>query len=282
MRVWLWKLLWNDQSWMAPCHRVDRAGANAKCFDGAFRVTPKVRKNGSCDANGCWDWNLAKDLVAFANRRFGVANGDRVIFICTTPYGGRHGVAHAEFTGSRVEPDDGGFFQFGLRRLKVLAPSEWQPLSAITTRTYKQGTCRLEGLDAAIAWELVIGSTVREGPVAKTTKEEFNEGYPNEVTIKQPYRDRKLTQQAKAKYGTTCCVCGFDFESVYGKLGAGYIQVHHLRQVAAGEKRNTVDDVRVVCANCHVMLHHRRNDPVSTKALRRVVKMNTGAPMGGQ
>lgn len=60
-------------------------------------------------------------------------------------------------------------------------------------------------------------------------------------------------------WGFDCAVCGFNFGMEYGDIGQGYIEVHHLRPLAAvGEAHpvNPVDDLRPVCANCHRMLHH--------------------------
>jgi predicted HNH restriction endonuclease len=51
--------------------------------------------------------------------------------------------------------------------------------------------------------------------------------------------------------------CQFDFQESYGKLGENYAQVHHIRPLADREGISTtrVIDLRVVCANCHAMIH---------------------------
>lgn len=51
--------------------------------------------------------------------------------------------------------------------------------------------------------------------------------------------------------------CGFDFEEVYGALGAGYAQVHHLLPLGLQSKavKTTLSHLAVVCANCHAMIH---------------------------
>lgn len=53
--------------------------------------------------------------------------------------------------------------------------------------------------------------------------------------------------------------CGFDFEAIYGELGARYAQVHHLAQLAATDRprANRLKDLAIVCANCHAMIHRR-------------------------
>ena len=53
-----------------------------------------------------------------------------------------------------------------------------------------------------------------------------------------------------------CEVCGFDFAETYGALGEGFIECHHVIPLAAAEERETsVDDLALVCANCHRMIH---------------------------
>lgn len=67
-------------------------------------------------------------------------------------------------------------------------------------------------------------------------------------------------------FGAVCSVCGFDFSITYGKIGEGYIHVHHLTKLAAlkgkSQKVDPIKDLRPVCPNCHEMLH--RNDPPYT------------------
>lgn len=63
--------------------------------------------------------------------------------------------------------------------------------------------------------------------------------------------------------------CGFDFGAAYGPLGAGYAQVHHVRPLASrdGPAPTSLAELAVVCANCHVMLHHQVPDRGGTRAL---------------
>lgn len=54
-----------------------------------------------------------------------------------------------------------------------------------------------------------------------------------------------------------CSVCGFNFEEVYGELGAGFIEAHHIIPVAklAQGQQTTINDLAPLCANCHRMAH---------------------------
>ena len=55
--------------------------------------------------------------------------------------------------------------------------------------------------------------------------------------------------------------CGFNFEMVYGEIGSGFAEVHHLTPLGeCGQPiSTTLADLAVVCANCHRMIH-RNND----------------------
>lgn len=52
--------------------------------------------------------------------------------------------------------------------------------------------------------------------------------------------------------------CGFDFEKRYGEVGKDYAQVHHktpLSNAPPEGRKISINDLAVVCANCHVMIH---------------------------
>ena len=98
----------------------------------------------------------------------------------------------------------------------------------------------------------------------------YAEGKSRFVTVKTYDRSPAARQACIAHHGHNCSVCGFSFQNAYGTLGAGYIEVHHLNQIAdAGEERliDPITDLRPVCANCHRMLHKQR-PPLSVEELR--------------
>lgn len=95
--------------------------------------------------------------------------------------------------------------------------------------------------------------------------ESFPEG---KLVLKQHLvreRNPKLIARAKELYiqrhgKLICQVCQFDFEEEYGQIGANYIEGHHTKPVSEmlpGEETK-VEDIAMVCANCHRMLHRRR------------------------
>ncbi len=76
--------------------------------------------------------------------------------------------------------------------------------------------------------------------------------------------DAKRRQVLSATGRLACSVCSFDFQQFYGELGAEFCEVHHLRSLAAadGEVETRLEDLAVVCSNCHRMLH--RSHPFLT------------------
>lgn len=74
-------------------------------------------------------------------------------------------------------------------------------------------------------------------------------------------RDAKILVAKKAhpEQRIICEVpgCGFDFAAVYGEIGRDFAEVHHVLPLASSDNVvvTTLDDLVVVCANCHRMIH---------------------------
>lgn len=86
----------------------------------------------------------------------------------------------------------------------------------------------------------------------------------------------KKKELALAEHGTLICeVCEFDFLGVYGQLGAGFSECHHLTPVAELEEDHStqLDELAIVCANCHRMLHRsiRDGEMISVDDLRNLI-----------
>lgn len=72
-------------------------------------------------------------------------------------------------------------------------------------------------------------------------------------------RRLKIQQTRRGGRPLRCEVCDFDFASVYGALGEGYIEVHHVTPLYISSDRETkLDGLACLCANCHRMCHRSR------------------------
>jgi hypothetical protein len=108
-------------------------------------------------------------------------------------------------------------------------------------------------------------------PVDNGGVEGFLEG--GEHVAAATIRSDTLRQAAKKKWGLSCYCCGFTFEAFYGSVAHGKAIVHHLEtfESATGTKReSTVNDVRVVCANCHYVIHFEKT-PMPVDELKNLV-----------
>ena len=90
------------------------------------------------------------------------------------------------------------------------------------------------------------------------------EGRVKMLTHQRRERDGALVRLKKTEalrlYGKLECeVCTFVFTGRYGDHGSDFIECHHREALATLDpndgKRTTLDDLALVCANCHRMLH---------------------------
>ncbi|MHC0505287.1 HNH endonuclease [Achromobacter aegrifaciens] len=87
---------------------------------------------------------------------------------------------------------------------------------------------------------------------------------------------RKAKQAALKKHGRLACeACGFDFSAVYGPRGEGLIDAHHTKPLhtVADDHRSNIEDLALLCANCHRIVHARR-EWLTMQELRKLVRTN--------
>lgn len=91
--------------------------------------------------------------------------------------------------------------------------------------------------------------------------EGLHEGAKKTIIINAYERNPKARSLCLKHWGTKCTICGFDFEKVYGKIGQGFIHVHHLipiSQIGKSYQIDPIKDLRPVCPNCHAMIHLKK------------------------
>jgi 5-methylcytosine-specific restriction endonuclease McrA len=117
------------------------------------------------------------------------------------------------------------------------------------------------------------GSRIHLFPSEQNDRE-MSEGSRTTVEVSRIERDALARKKCIALFGTTCAVCGFNFEAAYGKIGEGFIHVHHLNPLAMAAAQRNVNprtDLRPVCPNCHEMLHRQR-PPFTIEELQAQLK----------
>jgi hypothetical protein len=115
-----------------------------------------------------------------------------------------------------------------------------------------------ESLRAHLPWTGRDAVTHSVLPEEITEPSSLVEGAVRSITVNAYERNPQARRECIHAHGTTCCICGFDFGTVYGKVADGYIHVHHLRPLSEVNSEYVVDpvkDLRPVCPNCHAVLH---------------------------
>lgn len=160
--------------------------------------------------------------------------------------------------------------------------------------TYSDGIYKItdEGINYLKKDYKYFAETLREqGFEEKDRNKEFSSDYKGLVIeegtmvvrdAKSRKRSRRLVKIARqyfSKDGTLRCkACGFDFSRKYGKLGVGYIEIHHTHPVhehdIAGEKGKVEELLKILvplCANCHRMVHRAYGQLLSIAELKKIV-----------
>lgn len=100
------------------------------------------------------------------------------------------------------------------------------------------------------------------------------EGSLTRISVNRYERSPANRAAAIAIHGARCLACGFDFNDVYGAIGAGFIEVHHVVPVSRmgpGYIVSPNTDLVPLCPNCHQMVH-RRDPPFEVEELREFMK----------
>jgi len=110
------------------------------------------------------------------------------------------------------------------------------------------------------------------------SSEIYDEGNVQKVLVNRYERDSKARNACIAKYGAVCSVCDFDFVLEFGEAMAGFIHVHHLKQLSTVGEGYAVDpiaDLRPICPNCHAVIH-RRQPPFSIEEVQSMRRPRLG------
>ena len=127
----------------------------------------------------------------------------------------------------------------------------------------------IEGVDKA-----TLKPSVPSSP--KSKEREMTEGEKIHVEFEVAHRNQALRQACIDKYGYQCQCCGMNFADMYGEeLGNSFIEVHHLKMISTYDEskpNDYVENLVPLCSNCHSMIHHGKNGPLSLRELREAYK----------
>jgi 5-methylcytosine-specific restriction enzyme A len=158
----------------------------------------------------------------------------------------------------RLDPDFTGSGRSGLPRGSRVEAEVWNEFAGNPERCSATANAILD-----VAAE--VASYLSPDNEAQDDLTEAPEGRLLTRTHTRRERNRKLvnakrTQRFRTDGKLACEVCQFDFRAMYGTHGHGFIECHHLKPLSelAAETSTHVDDLALVCSNCHRMLHRSR------------------------
>ena len=154
-------------------------------------------------------------------------------------------------------------------------PTDWKTFSLRVTKLPIAESDDFSYCETAFEWSsLVLGMILTLVDIEQI---DDDQGYAEgKKTVAQDtrYERNPLNRKLCLEYhGCACCVCGMDFESVYGELGKGFIHVHHLVPVSTYTEAMIIDpktDLVPICPNCHAMVH-RTNPPMKPEMLKTLL-----------
>lgn len=100
------------------------------------------------------------------------------------------------------------------------------------------------------------------------------EGAMTRMVINKYERSKLNRSVCIRHFGPICQACGFNFEELYGILGKGFINVHHIIPVSKIGKEyiiNPIRDLVPLCPNCHAMVH-QTDPPVDLYQLIEIIQ----------
>ena len=108
--------------------------------------------------------------------------------------------------------------------------------------------------------------------IPKKSNDLFVEGKIKEYKYLYHSRNKNVRELCLKNSNGICYVCGFNFGKVYGEIGEGFLEVHHINPIWSfiGEHKITLDELYAVCSNCHSMIH-RQKKPLNVEELKRII-----------
>ncbi|NLJ13859.1 MAG: hypothetical protein GX372_01205 [Ignavibacteria bacterium] len=213
-----------------------------------------------------------------------------------------------------VSPVDNIMFEdnsgkFNCRRVKVIAKTDIENAIPVSSTLWKEvnfqgisqgNACKIENIENIENYDLLLQDLWNKFiPYFRTdfktsltineyleTKIEIDntddpisveEGKLRLVTHYVRERDRNIIREKKQEAIQTqnlkCEICDFSF---IDKFGVEFIECHHKTPISqSGVTETTLDDLGLVCANCHRMLHKQFNGKFLTMdELKQIINTN--------
>lgn len=107
-------------------------------------------------------------------------------------------------------------------------------------------------------------------PQARFQAREALEGLAREYRVAARSRSSALREGALEASLGVCEACGINFVLLLNGVGARALQVHHKKQLSKSEVEvvTSLEDLAVLCANCHCIVHANPKEPMRVEELK--------------
>ena len=147
-------------------------------------------------------------------------------------------------------------------------------------KIWKEFSYNYEKLEKEAKSIILFSENYKKSIEKKTNEDYIREGGIRLMFHKERERNKKIVSDKKKKIlkekGLLSCeICGFNFFEFYGAYGENFIECHHnkpLSEMTPNDK-TFLSDLSLVCANCHRMIHRKR-DCLSATELIKIVREN--------
>ena len=260
----------NSSGWKGQCANADRDRRLFQCQQNIVNAGYAIDKNGACQSQ-CWESKLCREYTWYcATGEFGDRAVGKVFFVYrdindSLVVWGRTTVKIANgntITMNRFSP---------LKSVQQVRGITYDYLRSVGVPEWRAGTFRYIDEQCEGALDYII-----DNPDDFTDQTELDWDIEGKNTLSLHFRKERSSRLSRLfRAGLTnysCCVCGFDFEKVYGQVGAGYIEAHHIVPLSSLTEETVVrvSDLAAVCSNCHRMLH-RAKTLLLPDALRNIL-----------
>ncbi|TDS92711.1 MULTISPECIES: HNH endonuclease [Rahnella] len=205
---------------------------------------------------------------------------------------------------SRIEPDDAGnlnailtdFQKFDQAVLARKGDDYYEQIPESKKSNYWRSSIRL--ISAEVFADIAVAAAITEPRhiisdiknevvhIENESDEEslvsYLEGKKSSKYVTTYERDQKLKKLAKIIHGTTCFACGFNFGDFYGEYAKNFIHIHHVVPVSEFGGSKIVDpntDLVPVCANCHGVIHRKKDRTLSIDELKVMIATSKKTPL---
>jgi 5-methylcytosine-specific restriction protein A len=195
--------------------------------------------------------------------------GHQIGAVRTDTYRNRNGVRLKLMNFRRLDPELQRAGKVGMRRGAKAEEAIWTRFADDRSALQAQAKRIVATLD------LATFISPGEGHLSEDPYE-AEEGSVEMRLHKYYERDRSLIRRKKSAAAKNdlvfCEACGFDFGKRYGKIAAGFIEVHHKKPVHRMKKGETTKlaDLALVCSNCH-RIAHMRSPPLGIEDIRMLL-----------